>query len=304
MKLKLYEYIVKLESLFSERGWPEIVWLASFPRSGNTWMRFLLTNLLFDRVEKSSDISLYIPDIYIPEELEKTLRFGKGIFNAFNGKKVLIVKSHLPFQRDMILRERTAGAIYILRNPIDVAVSAARMGLFGANKEQYKKEFNVNFSEEQQFFDDIESFVTYGATRREAYYGFGTWHGHVQSWLQVAKQQNLFPILTIKYEALKEDTYSQISKVMNFLKLPIDKAKIKEAIEASSLSKMKEMQEREIKNRIPGAFFSEDLAENISKGRRFLFKGESGTGAKIMTPKQYTAALRLFGNLMKKFGYL
>ena len=49
-----------------------IIWLASYPKSGNTWLRFLLYNYLFGEVRRSGDIARRIPDIHTLTTLDTT----------------------------------------------------------------------------------------------------------------------------------------------------------------------------------------------------------------------------------------
>lgn len=41
-----------------------IVWIASYPRSGNTWVRFLIANLLYKRITASSELQSFVPDVH------------------------------------------------------------------------------------------------------------------------------------------------------------------------------------------------------------------------------------------------
>ena len=183
---------------------PEIVWLASFPRSGNTWMRFLLTHLLFEKPEKSFDIGRYIPDMGLPGELEKAIDTGDGIFEGLDGKKVIIVKTHDLFSVHRTLRTlpfRTAAAIYIIRNPLDVAASLARQEIFDHDRDAFHKKFNLDLSEDERIADSINSMVTYGTTRTTVGES-GTWLSHVYSWLEVAQQESI-PMHVIRFRGLK-----------------------------------------------------------------------------------------------------
>jgi len=284
-------------SLFHKKDAPSILWLASYPRSGNTWARFLLTQLLFKKLANSNEIHRYIPEVDSVGEVENALEFGGGVFEAFNGEKVIIVKSRYPYSQRMPLISCTAGAIYILRNPLDVTASIAQFRTVMSTKEEILRRFS---SEDQAVADCIQSTTTYGGWGELS----GSWHGHVFSWLEVARQQDRFPILLVKYEDLKQNPHSQAERILEFLGLPVDMNKISMAVEASSLASIKEMQEREITLRQPGLFWNPDRRGQITSGKRFIYKGETGTGKKTLTHKQQEAAHDLFGNIMKKFGYL
>ncbi|MEE9613603.1 MAG: sulfotransferase domain-containing protein [Thermodesulfobacteriota bacterium] len=294
---------LRVEQLFLQNDL-KVVWLASYPRSGNTWSRFLLTNLLFKRVEKSAEVPLYIPDIAVPDEIEKALRFGDGIFEGPDGQRHIIMKSHFPYSERIALGGLTAGAVYLIRNPLDVVVSNAKYDVLASNSSAFRKIFGENVTAEQFYEDTVESMVIYGQSKLLAFSGFGTWQGHVSSWLELARLRNRFPVIEVKYELLKEDTRSQLAAILKLLGLSVSRERIEEAIELSSLSRMKEMQEREIKERIPGAFYTAAREESLSRGMRFINKGMVGTGGKELTPDQRERAIMLFSNVMRKFGYL
>lgn len=87
-------------------------------------MRFLLTNLLFEPVIASSTIGRYIDELIDPfsefhSDEHKTV-------DVFGTNRAHIIKTHMSYRRGMPLRERTIGAIYVMRNPLDVAVSIGR----------------------------------------------------------------------------------------------------------------------------------------------------------------------------------
>src|SRR5262245_64756041 len=90
----------------------KIVWLASYPKSGNTWVRFLLANLMVGDVTASEQVKIQIPDIH--EGIT-----GQHLF----GGHTTIIKTHWKFWTGFPLREDTIGAIYVLRHPIDVLES-------------------------------------------------------------------------------------------------------------------------------------------------------------------------------------
>jgi hypothetical protein len=89
-----------------------IVWISSYPKSGNTWVRFLLLNLIYGKQETTKDLNRLIPDIH------------KSDFTSPPpDQPTTFIKSHFKMSEDMPLLERTAGFIYVVRNPIDVVLS-------------------------------------------------------------------------------------------------------------------------------------------------------------------------------------
>ena len=108
----------------------------------------------------------------------------------------------------------------------------------------------------------------------------------------------------IRFEDLKQDAYKQVRGVLNFLGLNSASKQIAEAVEACAFARLNEMQEREIREQISGVFFNSDAHSQIRKGKRFLYKGETGTGYAEMTSEQKDDAYKLFSRAMRKYGYI
>ena len=87
-----------------------IIWIASYPKSGNTWVRFLLANMLFGHVKTSADIEAMVPDVHRADEIKAQYHVGGTVF----------LKTHWALQDKMPQREKTAAAIHIVRHPLDV----------------------------------------------------------------------------------------------------------------------------------------------------------------------------------------
>jgi len=108
---KLYKLTKpKEEELFkpSEKD----VYLVSYPRSGNTWMRVMLAELMYgESGESLADLGYYMPDSKKPQSLKNTI---KSDFH--------IVKTHDPYMRNR-LSENFRKVIYLVRDPRDVVIS-------------------------------------------------------------------------------------------------------------------------------------------------------------------------------------
>jgi hypothetical protein len=267
---------------YSKPGAPGIVWLASYPRSGNTWMRFLLTNLLFERVERSDLIGEYIDEILDPlydarEPRDRTIQ-------AFQTTPAHIVKTHLEYSPStMPLADKTVGAIYIVRNPLDITVSLGKWRQ--ENPEQI-----------------METFLKFGLYQEGLLRGFGSWHSHVFSWLNMARQRSV-PVLLIRYEDLKSDTLGTCQKIMEWLQIARTADQLKEAVRASSLENLRAMEEKEVRERLPGIFFVLE-GEKSGKKQKFLADGKSYNFREYLTEPEIQTGLSTFGALMEEFGYL
>ncbi|NEQ65479.1 MAG: sulfotransferase domain-containing protein, partial [Symploca sp. SIO2D2] len=92
---------------------PPIVWLASYPKSGNTWLRFSVAALIEGDLPSSRFVQERMPDIH---------ESGFKPFLLLE-QNIAFAKTHFMFSDSMPGRGLTAGFIYVIRNPIDVLAS-------------------------------------------------------------------------------------------------------------------------------------------------------------------------------------
>lgn len=180
------------------------VFLVSFPKSGNTWMRFLLINYLYNSESQNivySDLEQFIPSIH---------KSSLASINAIKGKK--IVKSHF-------VDSSYPKIIYLVRDGRDALVSYY----------YYQKDL-------RGFEGSFEEFY-YSKLSSEA----GSWDEHLRAALKY-EEQNEKHILFIKFEDLKTDPMANLTKVVSFLGETLDEEKLKFAIERSSFNELKKMQ--------------------------------------------------------------
>ncbi|MGK7889402.1 MAG: sulfotransferase domain-containing protein, partial [Leptolyngbyaceae cyanobacterium] len=219
-----------------------IVWLASYPKSGSTWVRFLLYNLLFGSPESITEVENAIPDIHTAlEEVNYASKVDEIVENILCYESILL-KTHFKF--DVLtdpsffnLLKSTAGFIYIIRNPLDVLTSnmdywqlrcAEKINEIGLH------DFQTHYV--QQFIDEESN----RNSRKLGHYG--SWDKHVNSWIE--NSWNI-PCLTLRYEDLVNNTSQQVSRVSKFLNLALDSQSIDMAVENSSLAKLRRLAQKE-----------------------------------------------------------
>src|SRR5579884_3895517 len=88
-----------------------VIWLASYPKSGNTWLRFLVCNLVFGLQDSAETLNRLAPDLHELTELPQL------------PEATVFMKTHFPFSQLMPLADHTAAALYIVRHPADVMLS-------------------------------------------------------------------------------------------------------------------------------------------------------------------------------------
>jgi hypothetical protein len=190
---------------------PEDVLLVSYPKSGNTWVRFLIANLVHSSQPVSFlNIESVIPSIYILPD-RKLRRFPSP----------RILKSHECYM------PRYRRVIYIVRDPRDVAVSYYYYNI--------KKRLLAENCTLDQY---IPKFIADELDMKS-----GPWGEHVLSWVRM--QDTLDQFLLMRYEDIIANPQVELHRVAEFLNLRRDSEQIARAIELSSAKKMRGMEEEQ-----------------------------------------------------------
>lgn len=257
----------------------KIAWLASYPKSGNTWVRFLLYSVIHGPPAQSLDIAKKIPDIHRP------LSFDTPASGP------MLCKTHYACSPQHPQIANTARAVLIVRDPRDVLFSALN----------YRRLSGLT---PQQMSDEVyaKRFIAAGGDPDFKAMGFGSWASHIESWQDQAE----FPVLTIKYEALKANPAAPLREITEFLGLETDDEAIANAIKASSFDAMRALEIREKHQRAKNAkaqslFVGTDAARQ--SGTYFMNKGQSGQPLASISPEVERAFNQAFAEAMKKHGY-
>jgi len=186
------------------------VWLTSYPRSGNTWARFMIANLLRPNVAHTlHSVQRLVPDIYAVSERSLAVV-----------ARPRILKSHEYFD------PRYRCIIYLVRDPRDVAVSYFH---FQTQRELIAAELPAR--------KWIGDFIAGGGE-------FGSWRDHVESWLSTRGDSERFAL--VRYEDVKEDPVRELKRISRFLEksLPLDPQGVKLAVERSSIEELRQLEQR------------------------------------------------------------
>jgi estrone sulfotransferase len=179
------------------------VFIVSYPRSGNTWVRFLLANLICFEDGTPVDFNYVHP--VIPDVVRET---RPEVLQALPDPRLL--KSHSTYD------PRFRRVIYVVRDGRDVVVSYYH---FLTGKGRFEGSF-LDFLNAQ----DLKA---------------GLWQEHVTSWLLNADQASF---LLVRYEDLHRQAASEVTRMARFIGLPCDQARLDWAIENASFESMRKLE--------------------------------------------------------------
>ena len=279
-----------------------IVWLASYPKSGNTWVRLFLRSYLskdkevFNINQKPGDefkINRF-PNYKILKEMQISsnhfFEIAKNwitIQEKINlNNKLNILKTHNALctinGSKFTNKENTIGAIYIVRDPRDVAVSFSHhLGI--SLTEVVDLMINENHSIYESDFVPEKNGT--GSTL------LSSWANHYKSW----KNYNLSKILIIKYEDLVNKTFEKFYEIVSYLNelenIEIDERKISNSI---GLTKFENLQELEKKYGF----------EESTSSKAFFRAGKIGSWRQELNNELSKKIEKYFSSEMKELNYL
>jgi len=247
--------------------YPDDVFLVSYPRSGNTWTRFLLASLISPNDPVTfSNIESRIPEIYFnPDRALRAL------------PRPRMLKSHECFQ------PQYPHVIYIVRDPRDVAISFYHHNVKAGN-----------IPDDYPLTSFVPRFIAAEFDRK-----FGSWRDNVLSWVSVRGDSSNFMML--HYEELKRDTARVLSQVVSFLercsvrKVDSSPEALQRAIELASPERMRALEKQEAATWV--------LTKSTRRDKPFVRTAKAGGWKSQLALESVRAIESAWGDLMLRMGY-
>ena len=277
-----------------------IIWIASYPKSGNTWIRSIISALLYsndgvfnfkllnkiDQFPEKKYFKDSVKNFSNFNEIKKNWILEQDKINLDN--KIKFFKTHSAYWKayntQFTDEENTLGVINIVRDPRNIITSV----LNHFSKENYSEASKFMRNSAQQIWDEKnndERFMTI----------ISSWANHYNSWKKFRKNN-----LLVYYEKLLSDPIEEFNKICNFLNkianFNFEKGKILKAIEKCNFNNLQKIENE-------SGFVEAPLDISGSK-KKFFNLGPQNDWRKILDKKTLKNIENSFENEMKELGYL
>ena len=278
-----------------------IIWLASYPKSGNTLLRSILSSYFYSKEGEFSFNNLnYISQFPLTsqfmsaginidndEEVFKNFINVQNLINQEKGK-VKFLKTHSKLCKmhgcNFTDLNNTLGVIYIVRDPRNVVTSFAN-------------HYNLTVDQATEALLDEKRFMI--KTDKLCSVSLGSWDSNYKSWKELKKQNKY---LLVKYEDLVEKKKSTMLKIFKFLdylglKVNLDMVRLNKAIKSTDFDKMKNLEKNE-------TFYEAVVDEKTGKRKAFFNLGPKNDWRSILGEKNREKIEECFKEEMCELGYL
>lgn len=271
-----------------------IIWLASYPKSGNTWLRAFLHNLLqdpakpmeinaLDRFTHGDTLRHWYETVaggpiadWPPERIAQLRpKVHRMLSQSFPDS--VFVKTHNALAEvhgvPLITMDYTTAAIYVVRDPRDVAVSMTH-------------HFGLTLDQAVAMLNNAEAAT--GMDDRNVQQFYGSWSTHVNSWTGQPAQG----LHILRYEDMHQRPRTAFGEVVRFLGLPPDRRRLEKAIRFSSFKVLQNQERRD------------GFKERSVHAEAFFRAGRAGQWRELLSSAQQAAIEAAHGEVMRRFGYL
>lgn len=277
-----------------------IIWIASYPKSGNTWLRSIITSLLyttdgifdFKLIKKikqfptRNQFQEFTRNFNDINEISKFWLLAQDKINLT--EEIKFFKTHnlncAVNKNSFTNKSHTLGTIYVVRDPRNLVNSI-------------KNHYNKGNDEEAKNFLISKKILSRVPKDNEADIAtlLGSWSDHYNFWTK--KNSNL---LLIKYEDLILDTKKELERIIIYLKkfmtVEINPEKIKNILNTTSFDHLKDLENK--------GLFNENVYDSKKNKIRFFNKGPSNDWTKVLDKKIQDDLEKIFYKEMKELGYV
>jgi len=281
-----------------------IIWIASYPKSGNTWVRSLLSSYLytddgifnFDLLRKIDQFptkpyfEYFLKDFTDIKKISEYWIAAQERIRLFN-EETIFLKTHSALctleNNSFTNRNNTKAAIYVVRDPRNLITSFAH-------------HYSLNINQAFDFINNKNRMLLnneYGQGDFGIATVLGNWSEHYKSW----KNIKFSPILIVKYEDLIKDTKNTFISILNFLStlmdIKIDEKKIINTVDSCSFEKLAEKEKTE------GFVESVSSKKNLKK-LHFFYLGKKNDWKDFLDGKIENKVKNQFKQEMNELGYI
>ena len=283
-----------------------IIWLASYPKSGNTWVRSFITSLLYNENNEAnlkdlihiqqyplrSHFTNLVSDIDNLGELSSNWILSQKIINQDN--KIKFFKTHhafCKFNNSFFTNgEVSLGTVHIVRDPRNVISSI----LYHFSKKNYEEAREFLFDERRVIgkkFDPKDPNVN-----KNIFTVLGSWKNHYLSWKEFKKNY-----LLIKYEDLLSNPQAEFHKLSEYLSkhlnVKFENDKINHAIKSNSFENLKKLEKE-------NGFIEAINDKETGEKKRFFNLGPENDWKKLLNIKLKEDIEKEFKTEMRELGYI
>ena len=277
-----------------------IVWIASYPKSGNTWMRsFLSAYFMTDDGEFKIKNLDYIQD-YPNEQFfdEGNIKKGevykyweKSQKKIFENKKIKFLKTHNALisikDHNFTYPNYVLGVIYIVRDPRNIITSLK-------NHHEFK-----TYDESLNYMESNDAYVYKEHNKSYAKFSYiGSWKMHHNSW----NNSKIYRMLTVKYEDMENDPYKTFRDIVVFINTickfnnRVNEKKIEKSIESTNFEKLKKFEE-------DGSFTENRYKKDTKEKIKFFYLGKKNNWKTILNDEIKNKMNKIYKDDLIKFKY-
>ena len=282
-----------------------IIWIASYPKSGNTWVRSLISSYLYsengifdfkllkkiDQFPSKGYFDFFLKDLSNLKNVSKYWIPAQDRINLHNeGPTFLKTHSALCTLENNAFTNKinTGAAIYVVRDPRNVITSFAH-------------HYSMTPEESYEYITNKNHWITHGVENKVDETGIasilGSWSEHYKSWNNLS----FAPLLVIKYEDLVSDPTKTFIKIIKFLsniiKINVNEEKVINSVNSCSFDVLSNKEKKE-------GFFEAVPSKKTNEKIKFFNLGKNNNWKKLLDPKIEKKTRETFHNEMKLLNYI